>query len=93
MFQVIINNDRADPKAGITDLMHKPSQDVKMVRVEISDGLYETVGTVCDGVTKILTGKQRRQWHQRLGHCSSDVLKATLPHVRGIKESDAGRGD
>lgn len=91
MSQDTIGKDGEDPKSGVIELMHKPSQELKMRGVKTSDGLYKAVLTVCCEATNIQTRMQTWQWHEILGHCSNDVLKATLPHQRDIRESEVDR--
>lgn len=89
-FKVIIDNEKEDQKKVTLKLMHKPTGQIKMVGIETTEGLYEALVSVCSGVANIVTEKQKSIWHERLGHCSSDVLRDTIPHVRGIKEINSG---
>lgn len=70
-------------------MFQKPTGKVKMVGVETQEGLFE--GILRKGMAEqahLSRSEVKDLWHQRLGHVSSDNIRASLPHVKG-EEKDS----
>lgn len=87
-FKVIIDEETENLGHGIVELWHKLSGEVKMVGAEPYEGLYEAIGKVDGEETNVILFESTPEWNKRLGHASQDILKATAPHVVGMKETD-----
>lgn len=57
-----------------------------MIFIETNDGLYEALVTIADGEANFASEDGKPEWHERMGQCSQNLLKATLPHVKGMNE-------
>lgn len=86
MLKVVINHEGVEQRTGVVELMPKQSQERRMVEVNTIGGLYEAFVTNFGGLKDIVIGNQMMQWHERLGQCGIDVLKATFPQKHSIEE-------
>lgn len=81
-FRVIVDNDEKDPHRGSMMFIEKSFDDVKLIGLETSDGMYEAVLRVEPPVeAHLIKSSISNLWNQRPGHCSDEVLKASVPHV------------
>lgn len=86
IFKTIIDRYKEDPGNGVMELMHKLSSEMKIIAIETIHGLYEEVVTTSDGEANVTSVSSKPEWNRRMGNFCQNFLKATFPHVNGIKE-------
>lgn len=91
-FKAVIDDDKDGPRSGVFKLVHKLSE-VKMVRIEATDVLCEALVNDSEGMANMATIAQKPVLRESLEHRSLAVLKSTLLHVNGIKESGIETND
>lgn len=79
-FQIIIISDISDQKSGCLEMFHKPSKQVRLLRSETEEGLYQEVLLAVQASNQALTTEhsEKNIWHQRLGHCNDECLKVCV---------------
>lgn len=55
-----------------------------MIEIVQNDGLHEVAVRVCNKMANIARDENVNRRHERLGHCSPNLLRVTLPHILGI---------
>lgn len=66
-------------------LIHRSTNQTKLLELDTPKGLYQFVRRV-QYQEKAFSARSTNSevWHKRLGHCSMEVMKASLPNVTGV---------
>lgn len=87
-FRVRIDDDHENATVERMELYHEPTGKVKMCGFETANGLYQAVAQVYVNEAHVGRNKTVGAWHERLGHKSSELLRASVPHVHGIDRNE-----
>lgn len=90
-FIVIIDNKENEPHFGITEVILKKAEEIKMMGVETTDRLFEALVDVFHEIENVEKNRKEPDWHIRLGNSCYEIFRATLPHVIGMTKSDISR--
>lgn len=81
-FRVIIENEGDNPHLGIMKVTSKNIGVTELAGLETSGRLYKSLLKVdYNRQAHVIESCIEAIWHQRLGHCNKDVLKAPIPHI------------
>lgn len=85
-YRAIVDTDDDDPNIGRLKLLHKHTNDAKMVGKEFS-GLYHADERILKDSAKLVLEDKIRLWHERLGQCSHRTPKKSITKVIGIDKN------
>lgn len=60
-----------------------------MVGIETREGLFEAAMRVMNfGLACVTMREKHNLWHERLRHCGDDLVRASIPHIQGIRTEE-----
>lgn len=88
-FRTIIDEDECLWETEKIEVLQKHSKEIGMVEIETPEGLFEAALRVVDCKISCVTviGKHNLR-HERLEHCGDGFLRASIPHICGIKTEE-----
>lgn len=87
-FRVYIDHERNNVMHRWMDLHHESSCEVNMCGIETDKELYEAVTRICLDHAHVKKTMSVNVLHQRLGHSSEELLKASVHHVHAVKRTN-----
>lgn len=88
-FKIPIDEDDHNSGNRTMELLHKTNEDVEMLGLETSEGLFQAILQVEDyDRTHVTRTSGQNILHRRLVHVANGKIRDSLPHVRGIPERE-----
>lgn len=85
-YKMVIDEEENQSGDFVLLIIHQQTEEVKMIGIETSNGLYEAMASVCNAEANISSAKRKPYWHHGLVHYSMEILQATVPKREDIEK-------